>query len=116
MNPIVGFCDVPESMQTCPDGRPARKNLATTRLQALIAERDIICEEKDRDRYGRIVGICLASGEDLSSATVRQGMAWAFVRDSRDSVDQEAKAKADQLRAHAHGCQPAQAWRAKQWR
>ena len=48
--------DAPEGKQTCADGWPAG-SLATTRLQALIAGRNIICEEKDRDQYGRIVAI-----------------------------------------------------------
>jgi hypothetical protein len=37
----------------------------------LIAGRNIICEEKDRDRYGRIVAICRASGEDIGAIMVR---------------------------------------------
>jgi endonuclease YncB( thermonuclease family) len=105
--------DAPESKQNCADGWPAAR-LATTRLQALIAGRNVICEEKDRDRYGRIVAICRASGEDIGAIMVREGMAWAFVRYSRDYVDEEAKAKADQLGVHAHGCQPAWEWRAQQ--
>ena len=44
---------------------------------------------------------------------VREGMAWAFVRYSSDYVDQEAKAKAEQLGVHTHGCQLAWEWRAE---
>jgi endonuclease YncB( thermonuclease family) len=58
--------DAPEEKQVCPDGWPAG-SLATTRLQALTAGRSIVCQEKDRDRYGRIVAICRASGEDLGA-------------------------------------------------
>ena len=53
--------DAPEAKQVCPDGWPAG-SLAATRLQALTAGRSIVCQEKDRDRYGRIVAICRASG------------------------------------------------------
>jgi endonuclease YncB( thermonuclease family) len=49
------------------------------RLQALTAGRSIVCEEKDRDRYGRTVAICRVSGEDLGAIMVREGMAWALV-------------------------------------
>jgi hypothetical protein len=35
-------------------------------------------QEKDRDRFGRIVAICRASGEDLGAIMVREGLAWAF--------------------------------------
>ena len=67
--------DAPEAKQLCPDEWPAG-SLATTRLQALTAGRSIICQEKDRDRYGRIVAICRASGEDLGAIMVREGSAW----------------------------------------
>jgi endonuclease YncB( thermonuclease family) len=105
--------DAPELAQTCADGWPAGK-LAATRLQALTAGRSIVCQEKDRDRYGRIVAICRASGEDLGAVLVREGLAWAFVRYSSDYVGEEVKAKADRLGVHAHGCQPAWEWRAQQ--
>ena len=71
--------DAPEAKQICPDGWPAGR-LAATRLQALTAGRSIVCQEKDRDRYGRIVAICRASGEDLGAIMVREGLAWAFTR------------------------------------
>ena len=49
--------DAPEAKQVCPDGWPAG-SLAVSRLQALTAGRSIVCQEKDRDRFGRIVAIC----------------------------------------------------------
>jgi endonuclease YncB( thermonuclease family) len=57
--------DAPEAKQVCPDGWPAG-SLAATRLQALTAGRSIVCQEKDCDRFGRIVSICRVSGEDLA--------------------------------------------------
>jgi endonuclease YncB( thermonuclease family) len=105
--------DAPESKQACADGWPAG-SLATTRLQALISGRSVVCQEKDRDRYGRVVAICRASGEDLGAILVREGLAWAFVRYSRDYVGQEARAKADRLGVHAHDCTAAWEWRARQ--
>ena len=68
--------------------------MATTRLQALTAGRSIVCQEKDRDRYGRTVAICRASGEDLGAIMMREGLAWAFVRYSYDYVDQQEEARA----------------------
>lgn len=107
--------DAPEAKQTCPDGWPAG-SLATTRLKALTAGRPVVCQEKDRDRYGRIVAICRASGEDLGAVMVREGLAWAFMRYSGEYVGQEEKAKADRLGVHAHGCLPAWEWRAQERR
>ena len=50
----------------------------------------------------------------LGAILVREGLAWAFVRYSRDDAEQEAKAKADRLGIHAHDCEPAWEWRASQ--
>jgi endonuclease YncB( thermonuclease family) len=102
--------DAPETKQDCPDGWPAGR-LATTHLQSLISGRVVICERKDTDRYGRIVAVCRAAGEDLGAIMVRDGYAWAFVRYSQDYVGQEGRARADGLGVHGHGCSPAWKWR-----
>jgi len=44
---------------------------------------------------------------------VRLGMAWAFVRYSRDYVADEEKARAERLGVHGHDCAPAWQWRAR---
>jgi endonuclease YncB( thermonuclease family) len=72
------------------------------------------CQEKDRDRYGRIVAICRASGEDLGAIMVREGFAWAFTRFSVDYVDQQEEARRANRGVHAHDCVPAWEWRAEQ--
>ena len=51
-----------------------------------------MCEERDRDRYGRIVAVCYASGEDLNAWMVAQGLALVYRRYSMDYVDHEADA------------------------
>ena len=105
--------DAPEAKQVCSDGWPAG-SLAFTRLQALTAGRPIVCQEKDRDRYGRIVAICRASGEDLGAIMVREGFAWAFSRYSVDYVDHQEEARIANRGVHAHDCVPAWEWRAQQ--
>ena len=105
--------DAPETKQFCHDGWAAGR-LATTHLQSLISGRNVICERKGTDRYGRTVAICRAGGEDLGAMMVRDGYAWAFLRYSADYADQEALAKRDMLGVHRHGCLPAWDWRAAQ--
>lgn len=107
--------DAPELKQTCPDGWPAGR-MAATRLLDLTRGRQVVCQAKARDRYGRTVAVCRASGEDLGAILVREGMAWAFVRYSSDYVGEEGRAKAAQLGVHRHACQPAWEWRAGQKR
>lgn len=105
--------DAPELKQDCADGWPAGR-LAATHLQSLLAGRNVICERRATDRYGRTVAVCRAGGEDLGAIMVRDGYAWAFVRYSSDYVDQEERAKAAGAGVHGHGCVPAWEWRARQ--
>ncbi len=104
--------DSPESKQTCPDGYPAGAE-ATAYLRALIRDRHVTCEPRVRDRYGRTVALCRADGFDLGREMVREGMAWAYVRFSRDYELEEADARARGLGIHAHNCIPAWEWRKK---
>lgn len=103
--------DAPESKQWC--GKWPAGPIATAMLEMLIKGKTVVCEPKTTDRDGRTVAICRADGEDLGRAMVQLGMAWAFVRYSRDYVDQEAEAKAEDLGIHSEKCQPAWEWRAQ---
>ena len=104
--------DAPETKQTCADGWEAGRE-ATKAMADLVRGRSIECFDVTRDRYGRTVALCFADDTNLSVAMVRAGMAWAFVRYSRDYVAQEAEAKAAKLGIHAHGCEPAWEYRAR---
>ena len=104
--------DAPELSQTCSDGWPAGR-MALTRLLEITNGKQIICQDRDRDRYGRVVAVCWASGEDIGARLVRDGLAHAYTRYSAEYAPQEVKAKADRLGIHAHGCQPAWEWRAQ---
>ena len=57
--------------------------------------------------------ICLVDGRDLEADMVADGHAWAFVRNSRDYVDEEHEAAAVRAGIHGHTCQPAWLWRAE---
>lgn len=104
--------DAPETKQWCGD-YPAGVQ-ATATLQYLIKGKMVVCEAKDTDRYGRTVAICQADGGDLGAAMVRLGMAWAFVRYSRDYVSQEELARSERLGVHARDCVLPWEWRAQQ--
>lgn len=104
--------DAPETKQDCADGWTAGK-AASTYLYGLIRGHKVTCEAKDTDRYGRTVAICRADGRDLGADMVRAGMAWAFIRYSRDYVEQEAEAKAAGVGVHARQCEKAWEWRAR---
>ena len=89
--------DAPEGGQTCLDaaGRNWRcGQRAALALQDLIGRRTVTCDERDVDRYGRIVGRCLVGEVDINGWLVAQGLALAYRRYSRDYVAAEEEARA----------------------
>ncbi len=90
--------DAPEGKQTCLDAAGDRYlcgSRAADALASLIGRNGrVSCEEQDRDRYGRIVAVCSASGRDLNAELVAQGWALEYgdYSDGRYS-DEEAEAR-----------------------
>lgn len=88
--------DAPELRQTCRDGRGrtyACGHMAKLHLQRLVAGRTVACRRVTTDRYGRMVALCMAGGEDIGRRMVREGWAVAFVRYSRHYVNDERAAR-----------------------
>jgi endonuclease YncB( thermonuclease family) len=87
--------DAPEGRQSCTrDGRNwSCGDAAAAELRRLVGSRDVICEQRDTDTYGRIVAICRVGTTDLGSAMVRAGFALAYRRYSDDYVDEEREAR-----------------------
>ena len=90
--------DAPESAQSClargrrwPCGGEATRALAKR-----IGTRAVMCEERDRDRYGRIVAVCRVGGEDVNAWMAARGWAFAYRKYSTSYVAEEAAAKAAQ--------------------
>jgi len=88
--------DAPESAQLClADDRHWRcGQQAALALDERIAGRAVVCAEKDRDRYDRIVAVCYAGDQDLNAWLVAEGWALAYRRYSTDYVDEEETARA----------------------
>tara|TARA_R110002110_G_scaffold414910_2_gene646371 strand:+ start:3127 stop:3810 length:684 start_codon:yes stop_codon:yes gene_type:complete len=90
--------DAPEAKQLC--RRNGKRHhcgtQATSALAHLVGKRRLLCRQKDRDRYGRIVAICnieTADGTDINAEMVRLGLALAYRRYSIDYVTDEDAAK-----------------------
>lgn len=105
--------DAPEKAQGCPRegvtwlcGAEAAKYLRT-----LVEGREIACEAKERDRYGRTVAVCRAGGLDLNREMVRAGLAWAYVQYSSDYADSEAEARISGRGIWTSEAVPAWEWR-----
>ena len=87
--------DAPESKQSCQAGgkRWSCGREATRALRGRIGGRSVSCQEHDRDRYGRVVAVCSASGTDLNAWMVAEGWAFAYRRYSNAYVAQESGAR-----------------------
>jgi endonuclease YncB( thermonuclease family) len=91
--------DAPESGQSCKlRGKRSRcgRNSAIA-LAGKIGNRTVQCEQKDIDRYNRIVAVCRTGGEDLNAWMVRQGYAIAYRRYSADYIRQEDNASMSKI-------------------
>tara|TARA_R110000868_G_scaffold144120_1_gene362860 strand:- start:257 stop:751 length:495 start_codon:yes stop_codon:yes gene_type:complete len=87
--------DAPESRQLCKkDGQEYRcGQQASLALADKIGTRPVACEQRDIDRYKRIVAVCRDGEEDLNAWMVLQGHAVAYRRYSNDYVAAEDQAK-----------------------
>ena len=99
--------DAPESGQRCRAGErswPCGRE-APRALSGRIGGRTVVCEERDRDRYGRVVAVCRAGGEDVNAWMAAAGWAFAYRQYSRSYLAEEwaAKAASCRLRRRAGG-------------
>jgi len=87
--------DAPEIKQTCNfEDKTWNCGIeARIALVKMIGEQKVSCEKKDKDRYGRIVAVCMVGGVNLNALMVHEGWALAYRKYSRDYVDEELIAK-----------------------
>lgn len=89
--------DAPEGNQVCRNAEGweyACGDHATAAMVRMIEGRDVVCEERDIDRYGRIVAVCEVEGTDVNAALVSAGWALAYRRYSEDYAPEEEYARA----------------------
>ena len=89
--------DAPESSQFCEkDGKQYRcGQRAALALAEKIGRATVRCEQRDIDRYKRIVAVCNLGNVDLNAWMVRQGWAIAYRQYSQDYVGDESAAQAE---------------------
>jgi endonuclease YncB( thermonuclease family) len=108
--------DAPEHAQSC--GLEAATQWqcgawASSEVRARYEGRRARCRGEDRDRYGRMVARCFVDGQDMGRALVRDGVALAYRRYSRDYVAEEQLAAAHRRGVHAVGYQAPSDYRAE---
>lgn len=86
----------PENAQRCrAEGRFwACGREAARALARLVRRKEVACEKRDRDRYGRIVAVCTAAGQNLNAWMVAEGWAFAYRQYSRAYLAKEWRARA----------------------
>lgn len=92
--------DAPESGQLCtrPNGERWRcGQQAALALADRVGRAIVRCEERERDRYGRIVAVCFKEEDDLNRWLVMNGWAVAYRRYSEDYVREEDAARQARL-------------------
>lgn len=92
--------DAPEVGQNCQaasGGEWRCGQAALRKMEELVLDRDVRCEGKGKDLYGRVIAICLADGREVNAAMVLSGMAWAFRKYSADYIPLEDAAKEDHV-------------------
>jgi endonuclease YncB( thermonuclease family) len=87
--------DAPESAQLCEkDGKQYRcGQQASLALVNFVGQSTVRCEQRDLDRYKRIVAVCRLGSVDLNSWMVRQGWAIAYRQYSTNYVADELAAR-----------------------
>jgi Staphylococcal nuclease homologue len=93
--------DAPETDQTCTDANgkswPCGQT-ATRELRGFIGGRELTCDKRAEDRYGRTLAVCkLPDGSDVNAWLVHQGWALAtgFVKMYESEQDEAEAAKCD---------------------
>jgi len=64
----------------CPEKGQSHGDQAKTLTTALVAGRNVNVEQKDIDRYGRVVGLVKVDGQNLSELIVQNGYAWVCTK------------------------------------
>jgi len=86
-------------------GQPCIKNDSTydcgaaskEHLKFIIAGMNINCDDKGKDRWGRIISVCIADGDDINRLMVRHGWALAYRKYSSAYVNDEKFASLNKL-------------------
>lgn len=110
--------DAPESGQGCGRswiGQWSCGTTASSHLARLVADKEVTCENRGLDKYGRTLAICFVDGRDINAQMVEDGLAWAFVKYSRAYVAQEERARAARRGIWVGHAVPAWEYRAQKW-
>ena len=73
--------DAPESRQNCLDNEGkvwSCGTASTSYLKSIVSNKMVTCEQRDIDKYGRVVAVCSIDGKDINGLMVEAGFSLAF--------------------------------------
>ncbi|MBF0160089.1 MAG: thermonuclease family protein [Magnetococcales bacterium] len=106
--------DAPEKAQPCQrdDRDYACGQQSAEQLQQFIGRKKVSCDERDRDRYGRIVAVCQIGRVEINRWMVEQGWAVAYRQyGGKAYVPQEEEARRNKRGIWAGNFQMPEQWR-----
>jgi endonuclease YncB( thermonuclease family) len=104
--------DLPDPNQTCGDGWRAGE-VSRAAVQRLTEGAKLECRNTAKDQFSRPVATCRVNGEDLGAALVRQGLAWASLRQTWRYFFEDWMAWLHGNGIRAHRCDKPSEWRAR---
>ena len=110
--------DAPEAGQTCKRrllGAWACGTEATNALAHLVQDKQVRCEPRGLDKYGRTLAVCFLDQQDVNAWMVRQGLAWAFIKYSTSYVKEETEAKSLRIGVWQGEATPPWEYREHRW-
>jgi endonuclease YncB( thermonuclease family) len=107
--------DAPESRQNCTRGGEKWRcgQQASLLLADHIGHQSVRCEQRDIDRYKRVVAVCYIGNVDINAWLVAEGWAMAYRQYSKDYVGVETAARQAHLGIWGGEVQPPWEWRRK---
>ena len=91
--------DAPETGQTCKNdesGLWACGRKATIELKKLLQDNEVKCVGTKKDRYKRLIAVCLLDKKNINGWLVLNGWAMAYRKYSTDYISLEREAKLNQ--------------------
>jgi endonuclease YncB( thermonuclease family) len=111
--------DAPEAGQKCAsaDGGtwPCGKE-AIKLMKALVLGKDVTCDGRGLEEYGRTLSVCHAAGVDINAAMIEAGLAWSFRKFAHDYDAPEDAARAKGIGIWQAATETPWDYRAERWK